>query len=127
MRSSVGAPPPDTLTSALSATLPPVEGHQVGQHPLVCRILQGMFNQRPLAPCYKTIWSVDTVIEYIQSHLSLADLSLKELAMKLVTLLALSNASRASDLASLTAVFNSSHRKVYGSSSQGLQRQDQVL
>ena len=38
--------------SALSATLPPMEGHPVGQHPLVCRLLQGMFNKRPPAPRY---------------------------------------------------------------------------
>ena len=49
--------------------------------------------------------TVDTVIEYIQSNLSSADLSLKDLSVKLVTLLALGNASRASDLASLDIRF----------------------
>ena len=95
----------NSYRSALSATLPPIEGHQVGQHPLVCRLLQGMFNQRPPAPRYRTVWSVDTVIEYIQSHLSSTDLSLKNLSIKLVMLLALSNASRASGLASLDIRF----------------------
>ena len=64
--------------------------------------LQGMFNQRPPAPCCRTVWSVDTVNEYIQSHLSLVYLYLKDLSMKLVMLLANSNASRASDLASVS-------------------------
>lgn len=95
----------NSYRSALSATLPPIERHQVGQHPLVCRLLQGMFNQRPPAPRYRTVWSVDTVIKYIQSHLSLTDLSLKNLSIKLVMLLALSNASTASDLASLDIRF----------------------
>ena len=89
----------------MSATLPPVEGHPVGQHPLVCRLLQGMFNQRPPAPHYKTVWCVDTVVQYIGSTFASADLSLKNLSMKLVMLMALSNASRASDLASLDIRF----------------------
>jgi len=49
----------NSYRSALSATLPPVERHPVGQHPLVCRLLQGMFNQRPPAPRYNTVWCVD--------------------------------------------------------------------
>ena len=34
----------NSLWSALSATIPPIEGQPVGQHPLVCRALQGSFN-----------------------------------------------------------------------------------
>ena len=33
----------NTYRSALSATITPIEGEQVGQHPLVCKLLQGMF------------------------------------------------------------------------------------
>ena len=64
-----------------------------------------MFNQRPPAPHYKTVWCVDTVVQYIGSTFASADLSLKNLSMKLVMLMALSNASRASDLASLDIRF----------------------
>lgn len=83
----------NSYRSALSATLSLIEGHQEGQYPLVCWLLQGMFNQRPLAP-------------HLQNGLE----CLKDLSMKLVMLLALNNASRAS---LLTFVLNSSHQKVY--------------
>ena len=90
---------------ALSATLPPIEGHPVGQHPLVCRLLQGMFNQRPPAPRYQSVWNVGVVIGHIQSQSQLMDLPLKELSKRLVVLLALSNASRSSDLHALDLRF----------------------
>ena len=50
--------------SALSATIPPKEGHPVGQHPLVSRALQGSFNQRPPMPKYTSTWDVNTVVLY---------------------------------------------------------------
>ena len=36
----------NTYRSAISATHPPIEGYPVGQHLIVCRLLQGMFNER---------------------------------------------------------------------------------
>ena len=95
----------NSYRSALSATLPPIEGHPVGQHPLVCRLLQGMFNQRPPAPRYQSVWNVGVVTGHIQSQLQLTDLPLKELSKRLVVLLALSNASRSSDLHALDLRF----------------------
>ncbi len=44
--------------SALSASLPPLEGYPVGQHPLVIRLLQGIFNSRPPTLRYEHIWKV---------------------------------------------------------------------
>ena len=95
----------NSYRSALSATLPPIEGHPVGQHPLVCRLLQGMFNQRPPAPRYQSVWNVGVVIRHIQSQSQLTDLPLKEVSKRLVVLLALSNASRSSDLHALDLRF----------------------
>ena len=37
----------NSIRSALSDTLPPIEGVPVGQHPLVVRLLQGIFNESP--------------------------------------------------------------------------------
>ena len=55
--------------SALLATIPPKEGHPVGQHPLVCRALQGSFNQRPPMPKYTSTWDVNTVVLYLKEKM----------------------------------------------------------
>ena len=98
----------NSYRSALSATLPQIDGKQVGQHPMVIRLLQGMFNQRPPAPKYQEVWDVGLVVKYIQDGPRTADLSLKELSKRTVTLLALCNASRASDIQALDIRFKRS-------------------
>ena len=95
----------NSYRSALSATLPPMEDHTVGQHPLVCRLLQGMFNKRPPAPRYNSVWSVEIVLFFIKRSMASKDLSLKDPSRMTVVLLALSNASRASDLTALDMCF----------------------
>ena len=95
----------NSYRSALSATLLPIEGHPVGQHLLVRRLLQGMFNQTSPAPHYQSIWNVGVVIRHIQSQSQLTDLPLKEVSKRLVVLLALSNASKSSDLHALDLRF----------------------
>ena len=72
----------------------------VGSHPLVSRLLKGMFNARPPAPRYSDSWDVTRVVQYLRSCPS-EDLSIVELGKKVVTLMALANASRCSDLAAL--------------------------
>ena len=64
-----------------------------------------MFNQRPPAPRYQSVWNVGVVIRHIQSQSQLTDLPLKEVSRRLVVLLALSNASRTSDLHALDLRF----------------------
>lgn len=75
---------------------------------MVIRLLQGMFNQRPPAPKYQEVWDVGLVVKYIQDGPRTADLSLKELSKRTVTLLALCNASRASDIQALDIRFKRS-------------------
>lgn len=89
----------NSYRSALSSTLPPLEGFAIGQHPLVVKLLQGMFNSRPPQPRYTSIWQVRDVLDHIKGHLhDNGSLPLRDLTRKLVTLLALATASRASDL-----------------------------
>ena len=89
----------NSLRSALSATLPPIEGTPVGQHPLIVKLLQGIFNQRPPLPRYENTWNVGSVISFIKNNLNQnSNLSLKDLSRKLAMLLALASASRSSDL-----------------------------
>ena len=91
---------------ALSATIPPIEGYPVGQHPLVSRALQGSFNKRPPMPKYTSTWDVSTVVQYVKEEMdNTLGMNIKDLSMKLVVLLALSNAPRASDLAALDTRF----------------------
>ena len=88
--------------SALSSAMLPIDGFQVGQHPLVSRLLKGVFNSRPPQPKYTEMWEVSRVLSYIKSLGSNEALSLKLLTRKLVVLLALVLASRSSDLIRLT-------------------------
>ena len=95
--------------SAISMSHGATDGSPIGQHPLVSRLLQGMFNTRPPKPKSSLVWNVDTVVTHIKNRPASEELSLKELSQKVVTLLALTNADRASDLYLLTL----SHRRYH--------------
>ena len=41
-------------------------GYPVGKHPLVCRLLKGVFNLRPPLPRYEYTWDVKTVTSFIK-------------------------------------------------------------
>ena len=89
----------NSYRSSLSSTIPPIDGSPVGQHPLVTRLMQGIFNSRPPEPRYSHIWEVSKVLNYIQEQLGDSQsLSLKDLSKKTVMLLALAMAARSSDL-----------------------------
>ena len=82
-----------------------VDGWRVGQHPITIGFLRGIFNSRPPAPRYTTTWDVDRVLIYIHNLPENGQLSLAVLAHKLAMLMALSNADRCSELASLDLRF----------------------
>ena len=48
----------NTLRSAISTTHTNIDGMAVGRHPLVSRLLKGMFNVRPPLPHYSHSWDV---------------------------------------------------------------------
>ena len=89
----------NTLHSAISMTHSRVDDCTVGTHPLVVRLLKGMFNKRPPVPRYTGSWKVTSVVESLKR--SSEELTLLQLSKKVVTLMALSNADRCSDLAAL--------------------------
>ena len=84
------------LPSALSAILPHTPSGPVGAHPDVCRLLKGVFEQRPALP-------------KIRGHMgprpstvpSIQDLSAKELTLRTATLLSLLTGQRGHALHSL--------------------------
>ena len=75
--------------SAISAKHSLVQGLPVGQHTMIVKLLKGMFNEKPPQPKYMGTWDAAVVLD----HMSLRDLSL-EVCM----LMALTSASRASEL-----------------------------
>ena len=54
--------------SAIPAYHEYIDGKPVGQHPKVCALLKGMFNQRPPQPRYVFIWDVKVMLNYIKSE-----------------------------------------------------------
>ena len=83
----------------------PIEEVPVGKHPLICRLLKGIYNTRPPQPRYSTTWDVSKVLNYIRPLGLSGSLNLRQLTHKLAMLLALANASRASELHALDIRF----------------------
>ena len=71
-----------------------IEGLPIGQHPLVTRLMKGVYNLRPPRPRYSHTWDVDLVVQHIGEN---SDLTLKRLSRKLAFLMALVVASRTSE------------------------------
>ena len=55
----------NSYRSAISSAIPQVEGCPVGQHPLVCKFMKGVFNSRPPQPKYSGTWDVGFVTKYL--------------------------------------------------------------
>ena len=83
---------------AISAYHGYVDNKSVDQYPHACTLLKGVFNQRPPQRKYVFIWDIQTVLDFVKSQWSGCDLSDKVLTYKVVILLALSSASRASTM-----------------------------
>ena len=88
--------------SALSSAHLPIEGFQVGQHPLVSRLLKGAFNLRPPQPRYSQTWNVAQLLAHVRGWGDNEKLSLRQITKKVAILLALVLAHRASDLVRLS-------------------------
>ena len=92
----------NTSRSALSATLPPIDGFPVGQHPLVKRQLKGIFNLRPPKVSLFPTWSVKIILDMFNTWGPASCLALQLLTYKTVFLLALACAKRVASLALLS-------------------------
>lgn len=89
----------NTARSALATFLMIGNGtHTVGTHPLVIKFMRGVFNLRPTKPRYKEIWDVTLVLNYLRKLSPAKSLSLKNLTLKLVMLIALISAQRVQSL-----------------------------
>jgi len=85
----------NTARSALSLILSPVDGFNVGCHPLVIRILKGIGRARPPQPRYNSVWNADVVLKLIHDWDLNELLSIKQLTCKLASLLMLCTGQRA--------------------------------
>ena len=54
--------------SAVSSTHLPVDGFPIGQHPLVSKLLRGVFNSRPPQAKYSGLRDVSKVLDYLISQ-----------------------------------------------------------
>ena len=93
--------------SAISAYHEQVESAPVGQHHLVRRALTGVFNVNPPRPKYQDTWDVNVVLLHLQGLGPDVDLSDLQLTRKLAMLLALTTASRASEVQGLNIEYMS--------------------
>ena len=72
----------------------PVDGYSVGEHPIIARLLKGMFHIRPPEPRYSFTWDVNVLLTFLESWFPLSVLELKQLTLKIVALVALVSAQR---------------------------------
>ena len=91
----------NSYRSAISSVHEKVDGYEVGQHPLVTRLIKGAFHERPPQPRYSATWDVSQVTAYLESMGNNDNLPNDQLTHKTVILLALTRPSRSTDLANL--------------------------
>ena len=84
----------NTARSALSSVIALSGEVPAGRHPLVCRVLKGVFQERPALPRYVDTWDVSLELNYIKDQYPLEKLGLKELTLKLVVLISLLSGQR---------------------------------
>ena len=61
----------------------------IGKHPLVQRLVKGVFQCRPSFPRYESTWDTNVVLKYLKTLQDLKQISLCNLTYKLVMLCAL--------------------------------------
>lgn len=91
--------------SAISMTHLTIDSLRVGEHPLACQVMKGIFDKRPPLPRYTQTWKVHQVTSYLEGLGGNSELSLKQLSERLVVLLALTSAEKGSELAAHDLIF----------------------
>ena len=85
----------------LSATLDKIEGFDVGKHPLVIKLMLGIFNSNPSKPRYSSFWDINSVLSFLEGLGPDTSLSFKNISSKLVMLLALTSLFRVSEIVAI--------------------------
>ena len=92
--------------SALSAILPLVEGTRFGDHPLVSKVMKGIFKEKPSLPRYTVTYDSDILLKYLNSLPTNSQLLLDTLTKKLCTLLAILSGQRAQTIGAINLDFH---------------------
>ena len=95
--SSYGYRTMNVIHSAVSAAAY-IDDKPAGQHPLVCRFLKAVFNEKPALPRYRTVWDPDIVLGYLRELGHNSGLSLIQLSRKLTMLMLLTSGQRGQTL-----------------------------
>ena len=98
---------PNSYRSTISSVHKKIDGEVVGKHPLICRLLKGVFNERPPRPKYDNVWNIDLVPDLFRKQGPSESLSLQDLTVKTAMLLALTQPCRGADLAELDINYRS--------------------
>ena len=80
--------------SAIYAYHVHIDNNPIRQHPRVCTLMTGIFNNRPPKPRYTFVWDIETVLNYLSELPDNLSLSIRVLSHKLSLLLSLTAASR---------------------------------
>ena len=83
---------------ALSAILGLFDNQVFGCHDIVTRFMKGVFNSKPPVARYSCSWDVNSVLTWLRGLSPIKFLSLKDLTLKLVMLLALVSGQRSQTL-----------------------------
>ncbi len=104
----------NTYRSALSVTLGAITEYKgsIGSHPLISRLLKGVYILKTPTPRYSHTWSVGKVTDYLQTLDPVRDLSLKSLTLKTVMLCALHSPQRAQTFCALDLAHMSNNNGV---------------
>ena len=76
----------NSARSALSTIIITGNNLTFGKQPLVCRLLKGMFREKPSLPRYTVTYDVNVVLKHLK-NIDMNNISLKQLTLKVVTLL----------------------------------------
>ena len=91
--------------SAISAYHVHIDNNPIGQHPRVCTLMTGIFNNRPPKPRYTFVWDIETVLNYLSKLPDNLNLPIRVLSHKLALLLSLTAASRVSEICCLNTEY----------------------
>lgn len=88
----------NTARSALSSVLDCGKVNSIGNDPLICRFMKGVYNKRPTLPRYEVTWDVDVMLKFLCTLSPVNMLTLKNLTLKLTMILSLLTAQRTQTL-----------------------------
>lgn len=89
----------NTARSALSTFLILIDSNEtVKTHPLISRLMRGVFQLRPILPRYTEIWNISPVLNFLRKLSPADSLNLRDLTLKVCMLMALVSAQRVQTL-----------------------------